>query len=266
MKALPQPAFVAYSARLHSYGAHIEASRVPKTGRLAIALFIGSSGKNDQAYPGMERASDDLISLLMPDGTHAVSHFAFVNPTWGGAYDTMRYGWEGRPDTPSPADAKGARPAPSPSAIPVIAIEQAIGSGFYRVYDEGPATCESGAQGHRVHLVARSNPSDHPLNDAIIDTRTLEFCSLTFTIRATGIIGATGSMTFNFADHDGYQLISDGRVDFNLRAFGIALKRIGALVQYSDVTIPTSLPDERFRFEKGPAPKPTATPTTTSGA
>ncbi|MDE2481202.1 MAG: hypothetical protein KGN02_03305, partial [bacterium] len=163
MKALPQPAFVAYSARLHSYGAHIEASRVPKTGRLAIALFIGSSRQNDQAYPGMERASDDLISLLMPDGTHAVSHFAFVNPTWGGAYDTMRYGWEGRPDTPSPADAKGARPAPSPSAIPVIAIEQAIGSGFYRVYDEGPATCESGAQGHRVHLVARSNPSDHPL-------------------------------------------------------------------------------------------------------
>jgi len=251
MRALTQPAYVAYTAKVREEDDHVSISRDTKDGTLDISISLGR-GSGTSSYSEALRASDETTSTQLADGTHALTHSGILNPTWWGAYRMMRDGWGAWGD-PSPTPAPPAhRASPEPDDVPTIAVVKAISAGFYRIEDGGAAFCASGEPAHRVHLIAYRDPLDHPLTDAIIDTRTQEFCSLRFGLHQSAVIGsATGEMVLDFRHVGQYQVISDSDISVDLHAMGFKVKHLGVNIAYSDFGFPASVPDAAFEPQVG---------------
>ena len=196
MRTVPQPNYATYNVHVHISGLGFMLTR-EADGKASIDLTLGDRrAKSDATFPAAYRKSDDLTSVRTPQGWGIIRSPIF-NPTWSGVQDWIRYGWSGRPDSAT------AMPSPTPGAngLPVIAAVRAMGVAFYNVSDGGAASCANGDPGHRVHLIARKDPLDHPLTDAVIDERTNRFCRVRFEMRQSIVaVGYTFTTELNIAE------------------------------------------------------------------
>jgi hypothetical protein len=259
MRNVPQPKYATYDVHVHITGLGFELMREPD-GKASIDLTL-SGGKPDTTFPAAYRKSDDLTSVLTPQGWGIVRSPIF-DPTWNGVEDWIRYGWSGRSDSAT------APPSPTPDAngLPVIAAVRAMGVAFYNVSDGGAATCANGDPAHRVHLIARKDPLDHPLTDAVIDERTTRFCSVRFEMRQSIVaVGYTFTTELNIADVDGESLVRNGTMDFVGRAVGIGVKRVTMTFAYDRFAFPPTLDDARATRSRSDHPGESARSAECSG-
>lgn len=195
-------------------------------GNLVFGLGLGGiNGTDFWDVVGYPLDGESNISL---EKQHFVSKTPspLFDPTWNGAYRWLRYGILGV-QPPTRASASRALPSKHRSTSNVIATVMAIGSSFYDVTDAGASACPgSNDAGHALHLIARDDPTMHPLTDVIVDVKTHRFCSMRFALRGrSGFFGATGYIELHFAKLDGYWLVHDGVVDVEERFLGIGLKQ-----------------------------------------
>jgi hypothetical protein len=239
MRDVPQPNYATYDVHVHIAGLGFILTREPN-GKASIDLPLGHSG--DASFPGAHRKSDDQTSVETPQGWGIIRSSLF-DPTWNGVDDWIRYGFNGRPDSAT------APPLPTPDAngLPVIAAVRVMGVAFYNVSDGGAAMCANGDSAHRVHLIARKDPLDHPLTDAVIDARTNRLCRVRFEMRQSVVAaGYTFTTELNIADVNGESLVRSGTMDFVGRAMGIGLKSVTVAFAYDHFALPQELPDEMF--------------------
>lgn len=238
MRTLQQPQNATYVADVHTQGASFQVTRQPN-GRATIGFVIGVGGtKPDGSYSIVYRGSDLLTALQTEKGDYAVTSIPLFNPTWSGIYSWMRYGLDGAPPaTPSKPPASSA----DPSAPPVIAVVASMGGGNYRVEDRGGSQCANGDAAHSVHLIARSNPDQHPLTDAAVDLRTQRFCMVRFRVRQDGALGLTGFIEMQLGDVNGYRLVQNETIDLTVRAMGIAVRHIIATATYRNFAFPATI-------------------------
>ena len=246
MQALPQLPDITYTIVANSENGTISIHPAKGGG---IAFTVGPGPNNTQRVSAAYRAVDEKVALTFPGGKHGVGHVGILTPSWEGAYAFMHRGFLGAPKTPTP----GLTPTPNLSAsplptLPTIVVVRAFGSGFYRVTDNGAASCPSGAPGHALHLIARSDPQAHPLTDVIVDLHTMRFCAMRFAVNQSfgGVFGGTGFIQLNFASAGKYWIERHVLVDIEARALGIALKHIVLRFAYSAVAFPQSLPASLF--------------------
>lgn len=245
MKALPEPAGATYDAHIQTSGSRFLLTTDGK-GRAQVALVVGSgAGVARGSWRIAQRPDDANTSIQLENGKHGLTDVPLFNATWNGAYDFMRYGFEGRESSHG-----GASFDTVPSASPhVIAIVKAIGTGYYRVSDDGSGTCANGDPAHSLRLTARNDPERHPLTNATIDTKTGLICTLRFAFRSTGGLSASGYTELHFSQFGPYQMISDEKLDINVRLIGIAAHRLGMTVAYDAIEFPSVLPDALFSPE-----------------
>ncbi|MDP9023885.1 MAG: hypothetical protein M3N13_00735 [Candidatus Eremiobacteraeota bacterium] len=252
MKALPEPPNVRYDATVRARGARFLLS-VDKKGRATFALEIGNaSGVEHGTWNVAARANDPDTSIALANGTHAIAELPLFNATWSGAYDLMRYGFEGRGSSqPSPQETTTAVGQPH-----VIAMVKAIGTGNYRVSDSGAGSCAGGIPGHKLHLIARSDPERHPLTDVTIDTSSGAICTMQFGFRQGGAPGTIkGSVELHLRRFGAYQMITDEKIDLSIRVMGISAYQMGFDTVYNNVVFPPSLPNALFTAQPAVSPK-----------
>jgi hypothetical protein len=242
MRHLPQPDYATYTVHVHVTGLGFRLRREPN-GKAAIELSMDRRAKPDASFPGAYRKIDDLTSVQTTDGSWGIIRSPLFDPTWNGVNDWIRYGLNGRPAS--------ATPAPSPTAaangLPLIGSVRTIGVAFYDVRDGGPATCANGDSAHRVHLIARKDPLDHPLTDAVIDERTNRLCFVRFEMRQSVVaVGYTSTIELHIGDVGGESLVRSGSIELMVRALGIGVRRVTMTFAYDHVAFPANLPDEIF--------------------
>jgi hypothetical protein len=231
MRSVPQPNVATYNVQLHITGLSFSLTRDPN-GKASINLTLGRG--NDATFAAAYRKNDDRTSVETPQGWGTIASPIF-DPTWNGVYDWIRYGFNGRPDSAT------ALPSPTPDAngLPVIAAVRAMGVAFYDASDGGAATCANGDPAHRVHLIARKDPLDHPLTDAVIDTQTNRFCFVRFEMRQSVVAaGYTFTTELNISDVNGESLVRSGAMELIARAIGIGVKRVTITFAYDHFTFP----------------------------
>jgi hypothetical protein len=243
MRDLPQPNFATYIVQLQVTGSDFILTRQPN-GKAEIRLTLSSRrGKSDLVFPAAYRKNDDLTAVKTPEGSWGTIRSPLFNPTWNGVADWIRYGLNGRPDSATATPS----PTPAPNNLPVIGAVRAMGVAFYDVSDAGTATCANGDSAHRVHLIARNNPLDHPLTDAVIDERTNRLCFVRFEMRQSVVaVGYTNTIELNIADVNGESLVRNGTIQFTLRAMGFGVRRVTMTFAYNKVEFPASLTADMF--------------------
>ena len=138
-------------------------------------------------------------------------------------------------------------PTPDANGLPEIAAVRTMGIAFYDVSDAGAATCANGDPAHRVHLIARRDPLDHPLTDAVIDERTNRFCYVRFEcIRASSLRDTAVTFELNIADVDGESLVRSGTIEFVVRAMGFGVKYVRMTFAYDHFSFPATLAGDMF--------------------
>ncbi len=242
MRDLPQPNLATYDVHVHMTGLDFILTREPN-GKASIGLVMGDRlAKPDATFEAAYRKSDDLTSVQTSSGWGVINSPVF-DPTWSGVADWIRYGLNGRPDSataPPP-------PTPAPGGLPVIAAVQAMGVAFYDVSDGGAATCANGDPAHRVHLIARRDPLDHPLTDAVIDVRTNRLCFVRLEMRQSIVAaGYTSTFELNIADVNGESLVRSGTIELVLRAMGFGVKRVTMTLAYDHFAFPATPADDTF--------------------
>ena len=174
-------------------------------------------------------------TATLQNGDVAASQRPFLNASWDGIDEWIRYGVGGPPENAI------APTLPSPEATNephVIAVVTSFGLANYRVRDIGPATCANGDPAHAVQLIARGDGLAHPLNYAAIDERTQLFCTLRFNapIQTDPGVSAHASVELHLAQIGGYYLISDELVEATGRFFGFQVARVVSAVRFSEFT------------------------------
>lgn len=240
MRSVTQPDFATYNVHVHMTGMGFALSREPD-GKASVDLGWGGT-RPDASFAAAYRKRDDLTSAQTPQGWGVISSPIF-DPTWNGVNDWIRYGFNGRPDSAT------ALPSPTPDAngLPEIAAVQTMGLAFYDARDGGAATCANGDDAHRIHLVARRDPIDHPLTDAVIDERTGRFCSVRLGMHQSVVAaGYNGTIDLNIEDVNGQSLVRSVMVDFIVRAMGVGVKRFTMRLVYDDFAFPATLAGDMF--------------------
>ncbi len=257
MRTLREPAFLTYRTEVPA-GHTVLSVTQDATGKLLLQLATSTAPQPARAWAVAYRTSDSTASVALPGGARATSTSPIFDPTWGGAYRWLTSGL-GPSTTPSaPATAA---PVPAPSALPIIAVVAAIGPDAYRIVDAGAAQCPGNAPGHRMVLIARSDPRHHPLTGVVIDTRTLHFCAMTFhAMVGNDALGASLAITLHFGEIGGYDLITDGSIDGSGKILFISAMHLATRFRYAHVRFPPTLPGSLFtptRPTPSPAPRPT---------
>ena len=236
MRDVRQPSFATYDVHVHVTGMGFSLGREPN-GKASINLGWGRGMKPDATFSAAYRKSDDLTSVQTPQGWGVITYPMF-DPTWHGVEDWIRYGWTGRPDNAT------ALPSPTPDAngLPVIAAVRTMGLAFYNASDAGAASCANGDPAHHIHLIARRDPLDHPLTDAVIDQRTNRFCLVRFEMRQSAVAaGYTFTTELNIADVDGESVVRSGTMDLLVRAMSIGVKHVSMTFAYDRFAFPATL-------------------------
>jgi hypothetical protein len=242
MRDVSQPSFATYDVHVHVTGMGFSLTR-EANGKASIDLGWGDKNmRPDASFPAAYRKLDDLTSVQTPQGWGIISSPIF-NPTWNGVNDWIRYGFNGRPDSAT------ALPLPTPDAggLPEIAAVQAMGLAFYDAQDGGAATCANGDAAHRIHLIARRDPLEHPLTDAVIDQRTGRLCSVRLAMHQSVVAaGYNGTIDLNIEDVNGQSLVQSVMLDFLVRAMGVGVKRFTMRLDYDGFAFPAALAGEMF--------------------
>ncbi len=241
MRDLPQPSFATYDVQLHITGMGISLTRQPN-GKASLSVGWGRSMKPEAFFSAAYRKSDDLTSVQTPQGW-GTTRSPLFNPTWYGVNDWIRYGFDGRPESATAAPP----PTPDANGLQTIAAVRTMGIAFYDVSDAGAATCANGDPAHRVHLIARRDPLDHPLTDAVIDERTNRFCYVRLAMHQSIVAaGYSGTFELNLADVDGESLVRSGTIEFVVRAMGFGVKYVRMTFAYDHFSFPATLADDMF--------------------
>ncbi len=242
MRDVPQPNYATYVVHVHVTGLGFALTREPN-GEASIGLYLHDrTAKPDATFASAYRKSDDLTSVETPQGWGIIRSPVF-DPTWNGVEDWIRYGLNGRPDSAT------APPLPTPdvNGLRVIAAVRAMGLAFYDASDAGSGTCANGDAAHRVHLIARRDPLDHPLTDVAIDVRTNRLCFARFEMRQSVVAaGYASTIELNIADVDGESMVRSGSIDVLARAIGIGIKRVTIAFTYDNFAFPATLAGAMF--------------------
>ena len=98
-----------------------------------------------------------------------------------------------------------------------------------------------------MHLIARTDPLDHPLTDAVIDERTNRFCFVRLAMRQSVVAaGYTATFELNIADIDGESLVRSGTIEFVVRLMNFGVKRVRMTFTYDHLAFPPTLPPDMF--------------------
>ncbi|HEY9179788.1 MAG TPA: hypothetical protein VIO32_03650, partial [Candidatus Baltobacteraceae bacterium] len=239
MNALPQPAYATFDMDIKASGAEIASSCSPKAGA-AFSIGWGRGMRHEIQTRGEYTLSGNAAAIL-EKGTYCRDDAAIFKPQWAAMHDWMRYGISGAPHFDS---AKSPKSSKSISArLPTIANVTAVSPAAYDVFDRGAAVCPSGTPGHALHLIAVSNPDEHPLTDVIIEANTMRFCMMRFSLvnAVAAGTGAKGDMTVDFAESNGYWSITHGHAVLSLRMLGVSLKHFMLDTYYANMQYPTEL-------------------------
>lgn len=217
MSGLPQPEYVEY--RMIGTSDGLDNGLQVQNGNLWMTLGGGSA----RTSWSVRHRTFDYRSLVTDDadGKEYVTGRSFFDPTWFGTERALRKGMLFAQD-PAPPRSIDARPQPTaPPQIKTIALTSVMSPTLYHIADRGPATCSNGDPGHALHVWPRDHSQMHQLSDVVIDTRSMRFCMMRYSI--SDFIGFQGVVEQHFADVGGYWMQTDGFVDGTLRLLGISL-------------------------------------------
>jgi len=255
MKRLPEPPAAIFTTKFDSQG--LAFSLGPSSdGRTAIYVTWGGNiaELGQQSYRTGMRASGNLTLNVDAKGRRYYSASPLFVPTWPGAYDFLRYGWEGKP-SPSKALHPTATPPPG---LKTIAIVSALSPGAYRIDDGGAALCPDGSPGHALHLTALFDPSIHTLSRVVVDAKTMRICSLRFNIFETIVaVSFGGYVQMNFGDVGNYWMVRQSKIEIAIHTFGLQIKHGSATIAYSAMKFPASIP---LSLVTPPSPTPSPSP------
>ena len=261
MQRLPEPPAATFTTTFHSNG--LSFSLGPLTNG-STAIYVTWGGNiaelGQQRYRTWMRAHGDRTLNVDAKGKRYYSTSPVFVPTWPGAYDFLRYGWDGKPAT-----SKALHPiATPPPGLKTIAVVSAISPGAYRIDDRGAALCPDGSPGHALHLTALYDPSVHTLSRVVIDTKTMRICSLRFNIFETIVaVSLGGYVQMNFGDVGNYWVVRSSKIEIAIHTFGIQVKRGDATIAYTAMKFPTSIP---LSMVTPPKPSPSPSPGASLGA
>lgn len=244
MRQLPQPSKVAFTANLTATGMRMALVRVggPNSDCGGLELGFGTTRQLTPtvAWTGLYTSSDDVTHISDSGQTFIVTS-PMYDPTWQGAYDWLRFGFQGTV-LPRTCSERAVLAAPIPlvtpaSTLPEIATVTVFAPSAYVITDAGPATCSDGAPGRHLHFVARADPANHPLTDVVVDSES-RFCSMRFNTGAASFMSMTGSFELHFAKIGPYWLVQSGTAAFTMRTFGIVTKNANVAFSYSNFSFP----------------------------
>ena len=239
MRGVPQSNYATYDVHVHTRGLGFILTREPN-GKASIDMSLGRG--SDATFSAAYRKSDDRTSVETPQGWGTV-RLPLFDPTWNGVEDWIRYGINEPPDAATPLPS----PTTDANGLPMIAAVRAMGVAFYNVSDGGAATCANGDPAHRVHLVARRDPLNHPLTDAVIDEHTNRLCFVRFKMRQSLVaVGYSSTFELNIADVKGESMVRSGKIKFVARAVGIGIKSFTMTFAYDRFAFPDRLSNEVF--------------------
>lgn len=241
MNALPQPAYLTFDMDMKAGGAEIGTSCSPGADA-AFSVGWGRAMHHELHTEGEYSLSGNAAAIREEDGTYCRDDAALFKPAWAAMHDWMRYGISQPPSSAKPPASHSTQS--NSSGLPTIAAVTAMAPAAYDVFDHGAATCPSGTPGHALHLVAISNPDEHPLTDVVIETRTMRFCSMRFSLVDAVVAGtgAKGDMVVDFGQSNGYWSVTHGHAVLSLRMLGVSLKHFSLDMSYADMQYPTQLP------------------------
>ncbi len=255
MRALDNPAFVSFTSAWESRGMRFTLTQ--DDDKIDLALGSGRDFADHHTYTVAYRRADRTLAITAGAPERLIGQDShFLEPTWAGAYDLLRYGMHGGP-TPSAA----ATPTPAPIAtpmgtpLPTIGIVSAISAASYRVSDAGPGSCPDGTIGHVLKLTALGDPKTHPLTSVTIDLASNRFCSMRFNLNESGVVGVTGTYEVHFTERANYWLVSGGAFDVAVRVLGISARHVTLTWKNSDITTPKDVAAAQF-VKPTPLPKP----------
>ncbi|MGC8486206.1 MAG: hypothetical protein ACP5O6_11350, partial [Candidatus Baltobacteraceae bacterium] len=240
MQRLPEPPAAIFTTTFHSQGL---AFGLGPLGNGSTAIFVNWGGDmaklGQQRYRTWMRARGDRTLNVDAKGTRYYSTSPVFVPTWPGAYDFLRYGWDGKP-----APSKPLHPiATPPPGLKTIAVVSAISPGAYRIEDRGAALCPDGSPGHALHLTALYDPSVHTLSQVVIDAKTMRICSLRFNIFATLVaLSLGGYVQMNFGEVGKYWIVRNSKIEIAIHTFAIQVKHGSATIAYTAMNFPKSIP------------------------
>lgn len=216
MSGLPQPEYVTY--RMVGVGDHLKNGLQVQNKNLWMTIGGGS----DHTSWSVKHRTFDYRSLVTDDadGREYVTERSFFDPTWFGTERALRKGMLFAQDPSPPRNLHpAAQPTPPPS-LKTIAMTSVMSPSLYNIADRGAARCSNGDPGHALHLWPRERGQMHQLSDVIVDTRSMRFCMMRYSV--SDFIGFQGIVEQHFADVGGYWMQTDGLIDGTLRIFGIS--------------------------------------------
>ena len=246
MQRVTEPSFVSYRTTVPS-GHTSVVVRTDRDGYAKVSIRASTAIEPERTWEVYYRGADGAASIALPDQPHAITTIPLFDPTWRGAFRWMRRGILGT-QAEQPAQAAAPQvPDVTGTAPPVIAVVRAFGTSYYDVVDAGPLPCTDGRPGRHLHLIARSDPVEHPLTDVVVDLASMRFCTMRFhqTVKS-GMNNGFFDIDLHFADTGGYYLITDGRVTGGLRLFLLAAFRLDTTFAYDRIQLPASLPAALF--------------------
>jgi len=263
MKRLPEPPAAIFTTKFDSQG--LAFSLWPSSdGRTAIYATWGGSTASlgRQSYRTWMRAKGDLTLNVDAKGKRYYSASPIFVPTWPGAYDFLRYGWDGKKPV-----AKALHPlATPPPGLKTIAVVSAISPGAYYIADGGAALCPDGSRGHALRLTARFDPTVHTLSRVVIDPSSMRICSLRFNIFETIVaVSLGGYVQMNFGQEGPYWIVRNSKIAIAIHTFGLQIKHGSATIAYSAMKFPASIP-LALVTPPTPAPSPSPAPSASSTA
>ena len=231
-----QPSFATYQAKVDGLDCSVEEGN-----NVACHLKIGGAqGSTKEPIAVSYRASDERLAMQQQGRSFVLSDVAFMNATWQGVDELIRYGFIGKP-TVKPAPSASLDPQ---SHLPVIAVVSSLSPDAYRIEDVGPQACGNGDPGHMVHLIALRDPLRYPVDDAVVNMRTGDLCMVRFAPHANamiGLVGANGEAELDLGSDNGFVMVQDERIVVFLRAVGIAVKRLNFNIAFSNYAFPSDL-------------------------
>jgi len=241
------PGFATYAAKVDG----IDCSVRPAEG-VACNLKLSGHSTTKEPLQVAYRSADDRVAVEEHGRSYAFDAGPFLNATWRGVDELIRWGFVGKPaPAQQPAQALQPATAPQPAAtidpqsnLPVIAVVSSLSPDAYRVEDFGAARCSNGDPGHMVLLTAKRDPLRYPVSAAVVNMRTGDLCMVRFGARVygvAGLVGATGDAELDLAQVNGYEMVQDEHVAINLRAAGIAVKRLDFDIAFSNYGFPQAI-------------------------
>lgn len=245
------PAFATYAAKVDGLDCNVEDAR----GGIACGIGLLGHSSTKEPLQVSYRASDDRLAVDQHGRSATVLDGPFLNATWRGVDDLIRWGFLGKPETkaqPTSVDPN--------SRLPVIAVVSSFSPEAYSFDDAGPSVCANGDPGHMVHLTALRDPYRYPLSAVVVNMRTGDLCMVRFGARiyaVAGLFGANGVAEVDIANENGYELVRSERIAINLRTAGVAIKHFDFGIAFSNYTFPTSISPVVFATpEPSPEPSP----------